>query len=259
MEGNIFETLDAYFSVYKDYMDEFKDTSKIYDNECKFMQIECKEDDHHIKYIKDKCLKWFPYLFQIHYKSEQEKIKGLQYMYYWIYRNYTNQGIIKENIITLYKCLIKRYNDTSFAQVTGKPPLPDSIKGQQWEILIDICNLNTALNEIKNISFESSEKQGSCYYLKEHVDKCIENAAKCKSNASPNVCKIFENIKSEINQRMSEKGCYNINNKIFPLLNSQNQSFDSSRTNNSGIIIISTVLTLLTPMLVFILYKVNYD
>ncbi|GAW84614.1 variable surface protein, partial [Plasmodium gonderi] len=241
MGGNIFGTLDSYFSLYKHIMDNVDDTRNIYSNECKHIQEMGKEDDHHLKYIKRICLNWFPYLLQIQFKGEKERREGLQYMYYWLYRYYKNDDIVEEDLNTLYKKLITRYNQTSFAQRTGKPTLPDDINGQQWEILIDICKLNTELNNIKKFLFDSSEKQIYCDYAKGRIDTCMQHIVACNSNSSPTICKIFINIKNEINEIILEKGCYNINKQISPSSNFQNESLDSSRTNNSGTIIIFTV------------------
>ncbi|GAW83955.1 variable surface protein [Plasmodium gonderi] len=258
-DHNIFGTLDLHFSLYKGIMDNFEDTGNIYAKECKFIQENTEKHDNDLIYINDICIKWYPYLNQIRYYNEQEILKGLQYMYYWLYRNYLSHGIKEENINRLYKKLIKRYSETSFAQKIDKPVLSDDLNRQEWKTLIGIINLSIALNEIKVFSFESSKKQSYCDYLNGCVSMCKHYIGECTRSASPNICDIFENIENQINDIILENGCNDSNHQISPSTNSQNEPLDSSSNIKSRTIIISAVLILLTPMLVFILYKVNYD
>ncbi|GAW84260.1 variable surface protein [Plasmodium gonderi] len=168
-----------------------------------------KKEDNYSKYIKEVCIKWFPYLYNIHYNlGKSAKIKeGLQYLYYWLYNSdYSKYGIEIGNNRELYMKLIKRYSDTSIAQRIT-PSLPQDLSDEEWIKLIDICDFNTKINYIKSSLSEPPMKERFCQDANTLIEKYMHHIVKCKSGDDHYFCNAFNNAVNKVKQLMLINVC----------------------------------------------------
>ncbi|GAW82023.1 variable surface protein [Plasmodium gonderi] len=252
----LFENLDSHFSKYRAIMyDDDNSNPRIYNDECQFMQKE-KNEDEQLNYINNKCFNWLPYLNSLRFEIIQTNlIKGLQYMYYWIYTDSSTHGISKEQLKELYRKLIKKYHGTSFGKAAKRPLFPEDNEGEEWEKLIDICDLHNKYNQLKKSLSEPSKGKEKCNYANDCSHIYMKYINKCESNRDSYFCSAFKNIRTEFKELMLIHGCDNIKPQNVPLLNLQKEVIISSRINRSATIIITILVMFLIPFFLFVIYR----
>ncbi|GAW84668.1 variable surface protein [Plasmodium gonderi] len=254
---DIFNPLDILFSKYKNIMDEENEAINIYNGECQrankdVVGIETTIFENNI------CPKTIKYLFTIHGSINNLYKDGLKYLYYWLYMDQLNAEESSDNVKKIYEKLLSIYNKSDVG--TMRPnALQDNIDGDEWEKIKDLCDFFSIINDIRGSTFKRCSEQDKCRCAQISFDKYMRHHIKCKDNSSLLFCNVYENIESVFNELMLTNSCSKIRNQMLAPLSFQNKPVSTPRTNSARTIIISTLVTILIPSLLFSLYEVNYD
>ncbi|GAW84073.1 variable surface protein [Plasmodium gonderi] len=262
-----FEPMDIFFSEYSEIMDEHKGTTLVWNGDCQ--KINENTVNINISGIKDNiCHKAMPYLLYIHDDFIKHRYKeGLKYLYFWLCKERLNDVKDSETIKKLYNELLNVYNNSEFGRMKH-PSLVDNINGDEWKKITDICNLNIYLNDVKESISQSPMEEIKCNCANECAQIYMGYEELCKSDSKSYFCKTLENIRNVYNNfPQLNKHCTKIifnqlpsfinQHQIIPKSMNQQNKIPSFRTNKSGTIIILTLLILLIPIFLFVVYKVN--
>ncbi|GAW79198.1 variable surface protein [Plasmodium gonderi] len=256
-----YESLDLYFSEYRNIMDKYKE-----ENDKKFWENDCEKiSESIVKNFKTDvknniCPRIMSYLYSIYSDSNNPlQNLGCKYLYYWLYKNHIKGTNESNSIKILYEELIKVYDNISFVfRLTDE--YKNNIFDEELNIFTDICDLNTMINDIYNSTFESCKNKQKCNCAQKCYDKYMSLNIQCVSRGYPLYCKALESVKKLYNSIPNLiYDCDNSNYIMLPASEIQKQRLNSSRTNISGKLIIPTILIFLIPMLFFLIYKVNFD
>ncbi|GAW84463.1 variable surface protein [Plasmodium gonderi] len=256
MGEKIFESLDLYFPEYKKIMDrDYKSyvTYNAYSN-----QIRAKRGN--LKYfdvIEEICDKLVQYLFEIHDEigNTLRIKKGLLYMYYWLYKNYLISEKDNNYIKEIYNEFINEYYKTDMGKLL-KPNPEVNIFDKGWKDMMDICDLNVKLYniKIKNISF--SDINDRCNYAQKCYDLYMQKYNTCEYSSNTLYCNELENIYNLYNSIPNLTiNCDKTKYTMLDSLKINKQVVDTHKSSKSVKIIMLTIVILLIPPLLFIIYK----
>ncbi|GAW84266.1 variable surface protein [Plasmodium gonderi] len=260
MGVSVFGHLHILFSKYKNIMYQLKSQNKL-----KYRDDDCNNTNNTFVNDADSYAKDYicPYAMEcisyIHNYSEDKLEKEhLIYLYYLIYLYFQKTGKNRSYVKELYHELLKVYNGRNnyipYIYVYKIYMLENELK-----ILTGICDLNVILNDIKTSTFKYCEDSNICNCSNKCYEIYLSLQNACGSYNVHPFCNILKTLREQYNSISNlTENCLNIKCKTIPCDKNDNIYLSFSRTNYAAIIILSTIVMLLTPILLFVLYNVNY-
>ncbi|GAW84197.1 variable surface protein [Plasmodium gonderi] len=173
------------------------------------------------------------------------------YLYYWLYNEFKAYNM-SQHTFDIYFQLINAVHGPN--NMKCRYYRYTSISEIEIQLLDDLYGMYTNLHYIETSSYPSGKIKCNC--ITECSDKYEVYHEKCKSNNTSSFCRALDDIKNKYNKMPNlTDGCDNIKCKMLPCDSNENIRLPSPKIKKSITAILSTILILIIPILLFIIYK----
>ncbi|GAW84220.1 variable surface protein [Plasmodium gonderi] len=211
------------------------------------------------KFSEDKCKKALLFASKIKadYNSDDAYSKAdCFYLYYWLYKEFKSNGISQhtQSFYTKLFNIVSSNNGNNICNYYKNKPISENV-------FKDVSNLYEMYNNLYYINNPNVPSvKSKCDCINECSAKYEINLKKCESNNNSTFCTVLEDIKNEYNniQNLTDI-CNNVECKKLPCRKNDSIQLYIPRNSKSKTSIISTIIILIIPALLFIIYKVKCD
>ncbi|GAW84170.1 variable surface protein [Plasmodium gonderi] len=177
-----YQELDVVFSKYKHIMDKNETQLQLDRWNIYCLNFDDKFDTVDKFRDKDKlCPQAMRYLYNIYSDvySPPEK-NHFKYLYYWIYKHHLKAGKDRNYIKDFYKEIIRVYEKQGYF-LSNVDSSKKDIFDKELEVITDICDYSTKLNDIKNNTFKSCKSSQKCNCANECADIYLRRYNACET------------------------------------------------------------------------------
>ncbi|GAW84229.1 variable surface protein [Plasmodium gonderi] len=172
------------------------------------------------------------------------------YLYYWLYKQLKANNT-RDHTKSVYLEFFNNIGGNS--KYVCKDYWYISILDEELNLLDDLHEMNSKLYDIKKNKYLSEENK--CHRFNECSDMYKHYSKECTPYNYSSFCDALENIKNLYNDLQNSNGCVHAKCKKLPCYNTENIESPSPKTNKSKFSIILTILILIIPLLLFVIYK----
>ncbi|GAW84605.1 variable surface protein [Plasmodium gonderi] len=204
------------------------------------------------KFDKDKChaALWFAKIINDKFTKEPTQELCL-YLYYWLRKEfeYNNISAQTRTIYIILLSSVSQYINSLCLSYKKNDMLDDD-----FQLMDDLYQMYINIYYIKKDSYPLGKDMCTC--ITECSDKYKKYKTTCESNNVSSFCFALENINNELNGLQNSSDiCSQAKCQNGPCEYTDIMEITSPRTNKSKTAIITTILILTIPVLLFIIYK----
>ncbi|GAW83984.1 variable surface protein [Plasmodium gonderi] len=208
----------------------------------------------YLKFSEDRCMKALSFAsrikpnYNIEYGYWEEA--NCFFLYYWLHNEFNANGI-SQYTSNIYKALFNALHKNS----------NNICRYYKYKVILEeeftkLNNLYDIYKKIQCIENSCSTCKNKCDCINECSNKYESYNKTCNSSRECSYCEALNNIKNEfINLQKLNHDCFNVKHKELHSKKIERKNITSTRISKRKTAIISTILILIIPALLFIIYK----